>query len=178
MGVTVEQWRAKIGSFLQPVKSKTRLDTLKCNVKSLTLAIRLLLFFLLVAEGIEANPGPASRGRGATGGRGAARGTGAPRGRGSRDYFANLDNLSQQAERPRTRSQGFLQGQPSINDWLLSQPQQQDDIQGQTEGGQQTQSDRFSDTGSRHFQLNPILIWEFDMVVRIFFLRDIVKDNM
>ena len=50
MGVTVEQWRAKIGSFLQPVKSKTRLDTLKCNVKSLTLAIRLLLFFLLVAE--------------------------------------------------------------------------------------------------------------------------------
>ena len=59
----MEQWRAKIGSFLQPVKSKTRLDTLKCNVKSLTLAIRLLLFFLLVAEGIEANPGPASRGR-------------------------------------------------------------------------------------------------------------------
>ena len=30
----------------------------------------------------------------------------------------------------------------------------------------------------RHFQLNPILIWEFDMVVWIFFLRDIVKDNM
>ena len=79
------------------MKSKTRLDTLKCNVKSLTLAIRLLLFFLLVVEGIEVNPGPA-RGRGATGGRGAARGTGAPRGRGSRDYFANLDNLSQQAE--------------------------------------------------------------------------------
>ena len=93
-------------------------------------------------------------GRGATGGRGAARGTGAPRGRGSRDYFANLDNLSQQAERPRTRSQGFLQGQPSINDWLLSQPQQQDDIQGQTEGGQQTQSDRFSDTGSNRDSLN------------------------
>ena len=31
---------------------------------------------------------------------------------------------------------------------------------------------------TRHFQLNPILIWEFDMVVRIIFLRDIVKDNM
>ena len=31
---------------------------------------------------------------------------------------------------------------------------------------------------NRHFQLNPILIWEFEMVVRIMFLRDIVKDNM
>ena len=30
----------------------------------------------------------------------------------------------------------------------------------------------------RHFQLNPILIWEFEMVVRIIFLRDIVKDYM
>ena len=31
---------------------------------------------------------------------------------------------------------------------------------------------------NRHFQLNPILIWEFEMVVRIIFLRDIVKDYM
>ena len=29
---------------------------------------------------------------------------------------------------------------------------------------------------NRHFQLNPILIWEFEMVVRLIFLRDIVKD--
>ena len=30
----------------------------------------------------------------------------------------------------------------------------------------------------RHFQVNPILIWEFEMVVRIIVLRDIVKDYM
>ena len=68
MGVTVEQWRAKIGSFSQPFKTKSRLETLKW--KSVSLALRLVLFFLLVAEGIEANPGPGSRGRGGNGGRG------------------------------------------------------------------------------------------------------------
>ena len=31
---------------------------------------------------------------------------------------------------------------------------------------------------SRHFQLNPILILEFDIGVRIMFLVDILKDNM
>ena len=31
---------------------------------------------------------------------------------------------------------------------------------------------------NRHFQLNPILILEFDIAVRIMFLMDILKDNM
>ena len=31
---------------------------------------------------------------------------------------------------------------------------------------------------SRHFQLNPILILEFDIGVRIIFLMDILKDNV
>ena len=31
---------------------------------------------------------------------------------------------------------------------------------------------------NRHFQLNPILILEFDIGVRIIFLMDILKDNV
>ena len=31
---------------------------------------------------------------------------------------------------------------------------------------------------NRHFQLNPILILEFEIGVRIFVLMDIIKDNM
>ena len=31
---------------------------------------------------------------------------------------------------------------------------------------------------NRHFQLNPILILEFEIGVRIFVLRDIIKDNI
>ena len=31
---------------------------------------------------------------------------------------------------------------------------------------------------NRHFQLNPILILEFDIGVRIFLSRDILKNNM
>ena len=33
-------------------------------------------------------------------------------------------------------------------------------------------------SSNRHFQLNPILILEFEIGVRIFVLRDIIKDNM
>ena len=35
-----------------------------------------------------------------------------------------------------------------------------------------------SSSSSRHFQLNPILILEFDIGVRIIFLMDILKDNV
>ena len=54
------------------------------------------------------------------------RGTGPPRGHGSRDYFENLDNLSQQVESRRSQrlQQRSVRGQSSINDWLQSQPLQ------------------------------------------------------
>ena len=120
-----------IGRFCQPLKSKTRLKTLK--LKYVTLSIRILLFLLLVVEGVESHPGPSRGDRGSRGGRGgenAARGFGAPRGRGSRsnDYFANFPPLGRQ-ERPDTDSAGLrrsqrLQGQPAfdrqplISSWL------------------------------------------------------------
>ena len=89
MGDTLQQWRARVGCFAQPVKSKTHLQTLCINKNSIGIAIRILLFFLLVVQGIESNPGPGSqtgstgsdvRGRGS--GRGSSRGSGRGRGNG------------------------------------------------------------------------------------------------
>ncbi|MEW8546813.1 MAG: hypothetical protein AB2693_25140 [Candidatus Thiodiazotropha sp.] len=98
MGITLEQWRAVIGCFSQPVKSVSRLKTLK--MKYVSLSVRVLLFYLLVVEGIESNPGPPRRGAGGLGARGCnggARGFGPPRGRGlaQADYFANFPTLSE-----------------------------------------------------------------------------------
>ena len=105
MGISLELWRMRVGSFVMPLKCKTRLKTLR--LKYVSLSIRILLFFLLLVEGIEANPCPGagsgdskgtfsrgrgaedglSRGRGAEGGysprgRGRGAGRGARRGRG------------------------------------------------------------------------------------------------
>ena len=76
MGISIELWRMSVGSFVMALKCKTRLKTLRLKYVSLT--IRILLFFFLLAEGLEANPGPGScsgdskgtfsRGRGAEGG--------------------------------------------------------------------------------------------------------------
>ena len=59
MGVSLELWRARIGCFVMPRKCRTRVETVKPVFVSL--AIRLALFYLLIAEGIESNPGPSSR---------------------------------------------------------------------------------------------------------------------
>ena len=88
MGNTVEHWRAEIGGFCQPVKPKSLLKSLHVKDKTfISLGIRVVLFLLLVVEGVESNPGPGppkstapGRGRGS---RGSARGMGPPRGRGS-----------------------------------------------------------------------------------------------
>ena len=121
-----------IGRFCLPMKSKTRLKTLK--LKYVTLSIRILLFLLLVVEGVESHPGPPRGGRGGRGGENAARGFGAPRGRGSRsrsnDYFANFPPLGGPG-RPDTDSaslrrsqrlqdQSSLNMQPPISSWLTS----------------------------------------------------------
>ena len=152
MGDTLQQWRARIGCFAQPVKSKTHLQTLCINKNSIGIAIRILLFFLLVVQGIESNPGPGSqtgstgsdvRGRGS--GRGTSRGSGRGRGngrggsnRGGRgrgfepeDFFAG--EVTGQDRRVTRSSQSQTQSthQLSIDGWLNSQPppqssQQQD----------------------------------------------------
>ena len=80
MGIDVCQWRCRIGCFLQPVKIKSHMQTLKITSRSMSIAIRTVLFLLLFVYGIEANPGPVNGGSG----RGEnARGSGQPRGRGS-----------------------------------------------------------------------------------------------
>ena len=70
MGNTLEQWRAAIGGFNQPVKSKFRLQTLQVKCRFfLSVGIRTVLFLLLVVKGVESNPDPTNptdtgRGRG------------------------------------------------------------------------------------------------------------------
>ena len=56
MGITTEQCRCRIGTFTQPVKCKVAVPALK--LKYILLSIRVMLFFMHLSRGIEANPGP------------------------------------------------------------------------------------------------------------------------
>ena len=61
MGNTVEQWRATIGGFCQPVKTITRLKKIKVKYSTcISLAIKVVLFMMLVVEGVGSNPAPRS----------------------------------------------------------------------------------------------------------------------
>lgn len=63
MGINIELWRVRIGSFSQPGNHKLpKLQTLKS--KHAGLYIRLVLFLLLAAQCIETIPGPLKSGRG------------------------------------------------------------------------------------------------------------------
>ena len=53
MGVSIEVWRAKVGTFTQPNMAKMAMRTLK--TKHILLLIRMILSFLLVANGVESN---------------------------------------------------------------------------------------------------------------------------
>ena len=59
MGISLELWHARIGCFVMPRKCRTRVETLKPVF--VCLAIRIVLFYLLVAEGVESNAGPNSQ---------------------------------------------------------------------------------------------------------------------
>ena len=74
MGIDVDTWRRRIGSFSQPYKGKFPLRTLK--MKSLSLCIRVCLFFLLVMQGVETNPGPGTGPGGLGSGSGSGSGSG------------------------------------------------------------------------------------------------------
>ena len=69
IGVPTELWRLRIGCFTMPRKCKIQHRTLK--QEPMNLVIRLVLFYLLVTEGIESNPGPQT---------GSTRGNSSPRG--------------------------------------------------------------------------------------------------
>ncbi|KAH3820959.1 hypothetical protein DPMN_122712 [Dreissena polymorpha] len=60
MGISVQQWHAKIGTFSQPVKCKQTFQTLK--PMGLSLAIKAVLFYLLLALCVESNLGPPKTG--------------------------------------------------------------------------------------------------------------------
>lgn len=140
MGDSVEQWRMRIGSFMMPRKCKIQLQTLK--LKYVSLSIRILLFYLLLAEGVEANPGPQTRGnpgrsggsppRGRGGQSPRGRGRGARGGRGSRDWdqpvdiFADGDRNGRDnrgSQRYDLRRPSRSETQPSVSSWLLNSQQ-------------------------------------------------------
>ena len=100
----------------------------------MTLSIRILLFLLLVVEGVESHPGPHRGDRGGHGCKNAAQVVGAPRGRGwrsrSNDYFANslplggpgrhdTDPASLRRSQ-KLQNQSSLNRQLSISSWLTS----------------------------------------------------------
>ena len=125
MGVSIEQWRCRIGTFEQPVKCKVALPTLR--LKYVSLSIRVMLFFMLLSQGIEANPGPPPTssvtydrgGRGGGRGRGAGPGAGRGSGRGARGGGNELYRSQSQGPGRVTRSSSQKQNrQPSINAWL------------------------------------------------------------
>ena len=145
-GVSVELWRIRIGCFVMPKKCKTHLKTLK--PVTMSLAIRLVLFYLLVVEGVESNPGPpgpsrrsntagargnrSPRGRGGRGGRRDSVNTGGPRWGDTNDIFAapSVETSTSQmnsGDPPYSlRRTSRPQSQPSLSTWLTSsQPQSQ-----------------------------------------------------
>ena len=137
MGNMLNQWRAAVGGFCQPVKCKTRFKTLQIRYHCfMSLGLRTLLLVLLVAQGVEPNPGPPGGSFAGRGNRGSARGVGAPRGRGSADYFADYsDSEGRNTGRGRGSGGGLrcsqrIQDRPTSNRpsllsaWLTtSQPQ-------------------------------------------------------
>lgn len=143
-GVSVELWCIRIRCFVMPRKCKTHLKTLK--PVTMSLVIRLVLFYLLVVEGVESNPGPPSRrsntggargnrsprGRGGQGGRGGSVNTGGSRWGDTNDIFAapSVETSTSQVnsgEPPYSlRRNSRPQSQPSLSTWLTSsQPQSQ-----------------------------------------------------
>ena len=62
MGISVEQWRQRIGTFSQPVRCSSAFPHLIVRSTYISLGIRILLFLMLVTQGVESNPGPGSNG--------------------------------------------------------------------------------------------------------------------
>ncbi len=61
MGISIEQYRAKIGSFMQPDKSSRHMMGIRVNSRCVSMTLRLLLLLctlLVVSGSVESNPGP------------------------------------------------------------------------------------------------------------------------
>jgi len=62
MGISIEQWRCKIGCFSQPNKCKTRVNVIRVQLTTgLKSGLRLVIFLaaiLILCGDVEQNPGP------------------------------------------------------------------------------------------------------------------------
>ena len=54
--IEIALWRARVGTFSQPIKCRTALPVLR--ITGVLLGVRVLLFLLLAVNGVETNPGP------------------------------------------------------------------------------------------------------------------------
>ena len=121
MAITMEQCRCRIGTFTQPVKCKVAVPALK--LKYILLSIRVMLFFMLLSQSIEANPGPPPTSSANSAplltssvtysrGGGRVRGTGTGRGGGTGNYNAPHSQSQTTARVIRSSSQNLYR-QPS-----------------------------------------------------------------
>ena len=122
MGISIQVWRARIGTYSQPNKIKASTETLQ--IGNLSLCIRICLFFLLIAQCVEPNPGPGPKERGSTSRAGStskSRGGNSTTSRASQASNEHHINSSQ----PITydlRSNALpktVDSQQSLNSWLL-----------------------------------------------------------
>ena len=133
MGVSIEQWRCRIGCFTHP---KSKISTtmgcrgIKPGPTSLSLAIKIVLFLLLTVEGIELNPGPTTRGNNSrqnndkivTRRGGSGRGCKWARVPNPDTIDNSMDNSNPNANISNQTSRGVID-QPSIQDWFISTQQ-------------------------------------------------------
>ena len=56
MGIEIALWRARVGTFSQPIKCRTALPVLR--ITGVLLGVRVMMFLLLAVNGVETNPGP------------------------------------------------------------------------------------------------------------------------
>ena len=130
MGVSIEVWGAKVGTFTQLNKAKMTMRTLK--TKHTLLLIRMVLFFLLVANGVESNPGP-------TVGKGKGQSSRVGR-RTQVEVVQHVETDIQQHSQQRStrgRTSALEVNQGSLNTWLNA-----------TGTSQETEQDLIGDTNS------------------------------
>ena len=105
MGVSIEIWRGRIGSFIQPRKTRGKTQTLTLNRSYVCLSVRIALFLLLtMIGGVEPNPGPGRRG---------STSTITSRGATTRSGGRGADTLSRQQDREHVDNDIFANSQSS-----------------------------------------------------------------
>ena len=118
MGICIEAWRGRIGAFCQPAKTKSDLKSLK--PKHVMLSIRIALFLMLIAQCVESNPGPATKGRTGKQGKQVSEPTQLP-GTSREMTLLQHNRESRAATRVRRSEVTHISQNPSVSSWLLNQ---------------------------------------------------------